>query len=194
MTFGPSKGRVDVSKAEIEEFLDGLHDDDCDGGKFQLVVEPGYYTKSALGPIELSHIPFFVCNSCGAKYMAPKFDEWVESSIAERLIFSDFYLTKKEWKFLRHYFGLSQEKVGELLGIDKHEVSKFESRKFPEKNYILSKQVQLKGKYATLMHPKKQITVEELEFVNTSEERHFTLDSVSYPEEKEISAVYSPAC
>lgn len=193
MTFGSTKKRMEVSREEVLEFLDGLHDDGCGGRRFELVVEPGYYTKSALGPIELSHIPFFVCSKCGAKYMAPKFDEWIESSIAERLVFSDFYLTKKEWKFLRHYFGLSQAEVGRLIGVDKHEISKFESRKFPEKNYTLPRQVQLKGKYATLMYPKKKIVVEELEFMNTSEEKHFSFDSVIYPEEEDISAVYSSA-
>lgn len=183
------KEKLHVTQAEINEFLDGLHDQDCDKKNFNFIIEPGHYTRSALGPIYLNAIPFFVCEKCGAKYIAPKFDEWLEREIAQKLILSDHFLTKKEWKFLRQFLGLSQQEVGTMLGIDKFEISKFESRSYPHKNFATSKQIQLKGKYANLLFPDMRLTVKELRFLNTSEEKVSSLTEVSL-DSKEIQEMY----
>lgn len=53
----------------------------------------------------------------------------VEELIASKLVLSKGLLDKKQLKFLRQHFDLSQEKLSELLGIgDRFYMSKLESR------------------------------------------------------------------
>ncbi|MBF0207431.1 MAG: hypothetical protein HQK53_11135 [Oligoflexia bacterium] len=131
-------------------------------GKFNLIFSlNGFYDGTALGPIRVGCIPMLECSKCGVAYYLPKFIKILESIIAENLITSKGILNKKQIKFLRQYFDLTQEALGKMLDTDKYEIAKMESSKYARVMSV-EKQIVMKLRFAKLLDIKSAETLYEL--------------------------------
>ncbi len=144
-------GSKQVYKINLEDYEAYHESDDCEGKFVPAVTLNGLYDSSALGPVKLPIIPQFRCAKCGAAVLAEGFNEWIEKILAHNLLISHGSLSKKQIKFLRQHFGFSQEKLGQRLGIDKHEMSKFESSQFSNRVMDIDKQLRLRLIFAELI-------------------------------------------
>jgi DNA-binding XRE family transcriptional regulator len=134
--------------------FDGMHrDEDCKG-TWMVTVTSGparRFTLDALGPVPVPLIPLVTCHHCKTSYEIPKFRDFVEEIIARHLITSKEALTKKQIRFLRMYFNLTQEQLAHHIGVaDRHEMAKMESEK-SERNLGADRQVRLKLHGAKLL-------------------------------------------
>ena len=90
------------------------------------------------------------CNKCGAVQYIPEFTDFLDHIIANNLVTSKGLLNKKQIKFLRQHFDLTQEELGKFLNTDKYEISKMESLK-STRVMQPEKQVIMKLKFAKLL-------------------------------------------
>ena len=112
----------------LEDYKDAHQKLDCNGKWGQAFTVNDYYPAGALGPIQLPCIPYIRCSKCEAMLLAPGFQDFIEEVIASNLVLSKGLLDKKQLRFLRQYFDLSQEKLAEQLGVgDRFYMSKYES-------------------------------------------------------------------
>lgn len=113
----------------IADYKDAHQNRECDGQWHQIFTVKDFYPAGTLGPIPLPCIPYVQCSKCKATYLAPGFQDFIEEVIATRLVLSNGLLDKKQLRFLRQYFDLSQEKLAEKLGVgDRFYMSKYESK------------------------------------------------------------------
>jgi DNA-binding transcriptional regulator YiaG len=111
-----------------KDYKDAHQGRDCDGRWVPTFELNEFFPAGALGPIKVSCVPYIKCNKCKATFLAPGFQDFIEEVIASRLVLSKALLDKKQLKFLRQHFDLSQDRLSELLGVgDRFYMSKFES-------------------------------------------------------------------
>jgi DNA-binding XRE family transcriptional regulator len=138
--------RVNIN---LNDYKNAHADLECDGKWGVLVQANAFYTESCLGPIKLPAIAYVQCQKCKATYMAPEFRDLIEETIVRHLVFQQNTLAKKQIKFLRQYFDLTQEDLARKLGIaDKHEISKMESENAQTKVMSTDSQIRFKIKCA----------------------------------------------
>jgi len=144
-----------------------------------------FYSSSALGPIKLPCIPQVMCHECGAAYTVPGFEEWIEEVIVRHLVLSKEGLNKKQVKFLRQYFGYTQEELAEKIGLagGKSELSKMETES-SMRSMSPDKQVRMKLHFAKLLKIKdadKLFIVNEIDDSKTVQ-----VDPHWFPGKKEL--------
>ena len=107
----------------------GAHSKEECSGKWKPIFEKNdYFAAGALGPMQVSCIPYIECDQCEARYYMPGFQDWVEDVIAHKLVLNKGLLNKKQLRFLRQYFDLTQEQVADKLGLTgRHYYSRVES-------------------------------------------------------------------
>lgn len=133
---------------DLADYNDLHLSDNCRGAFRPSFVGGSYLDSSVLGPIQVPVIPMIRCENCGASFITPGFEEWIEGQIADHLVRHNGLLSKQQLRFLRQHFDLTQDQVARLLGIaDRHEVAKMESPKNP-RQMDPDKQLRLKLHYA----------------------------------------------
>lgn len=147
-------GNLKKIKINLKKFEDAHLDSDCNGHfEFGCAIN-GFYDGTALGPIVVPCLPMVECNKCGAVQYIPEFNEFLDQIIAAKLVSSKGLLNKRQIKFLRQHFGLTQEEFGKLLSTDKYEISKMESLK-STRVMQPEKQIVMKIKFAKLLKIKR---------------------------------------
>lgn len=112
----------------MEDYKDAHQNQECTGQWGQIFNLNDFYPAGALGPIRVPCVPYIQCEKCKAMFLVPGFQDFIEEVIATTLVLSKGLLDKKQLKFLRQYFDLSQEKLSEHLGVgDRFYMSKLES-------------------------------------------------------------------
>lgn len=127
---------------------------DCTGSFKVGIVLDSVYSGSALGPVRISAMPVIFCKECEVEYMPPKFADWLDGAIAINLIKSNKMLSKKQIKFLRLNFDLTQDELGEKLDLSKSDLAKMESEKF-ERHMSADKQFRMKFLFAKMLEIEK---------------------------------------
>lgn len=140
---------VDINLIEYDD----LHSSECKSRKFKdQLIKNSVMNSSTLGPIQMPLIPMLVCSDCGAAFVMPGFEAWVEEMLARGFVAQNGVLSKKQLRFLRQHFELTQEQVATLTGVpDRHEISKMESST-SDRTMDLDKQLRLKLHYAERLH------------------------------------------
>lgn len=125
MSFGTKVTNVNIHSGQ---YADAHSMSDCNGTFGLTFRKNGVLDSTGLGPIRISAIPMVSCPVCRASYVAPGFEDWIETMIAESLILSPGLLTKPQLRFLRQSFDYTQAELANLIGVaDKHEIAKMES-------------------------------------------------------------------
>ncbi|CAM6000260.1 unnamed protein product [Sphagnum balticum] len=104
-----------------------------------------------LGIVKVPFVPYVACDKCGAAFIAPEFQPGLEEHIAKQLVVSPNLLTKPQIRFLRVFFGLTQDDIAKQVGAtDRHHYQKMESRK-SEIHMSELMQLRLKIGYAEML-------------------------------------------
>ena len=175
-------------EVDLSDYANQHSNPEC-SGKFEFsytINAP--YSGSALGVLRLSAVPMFVCHECQSGFIAPKFREWFEERVCEKLISAPGLLSKKQVKFLRQFLGLTQEELARKLGVaDRHEFSKMES---PKSQRILpeDKHFRLKLLAARFLGIKDAEKIFELN--EAQSEKEVRLDSTAFFSEAEVRKAF----
>jgi len=140
-----------ISTFSLEDYKNAHQNPRCTGQWHQIFNINDFYPAGALGPIRVPCIPYIQCEKCKAMFLVPGFQDFIEEVIAMALVLSKGLLDKKQLRFLRQYFDLSQDKLSEHLGVgDRFYMSKLES---PSSDLQMSADVQFKLKvvYAKML-------------------------------------------
>ena len=123
----------------------GMHRDRACEGKWDVTFTlRSKFTLDAIGPIDVPVIPLVTCHECQTSLEVPGFRSFVENIVARHLVESKQSLDKKQIKFLRLFFDLTQDEFAKNIGLaDKHEMSKVESAS-SSRTLDIDKQVRLK--------------------------------------------------
>lgn len=164
----------------LKEYEDAHVDMNCKG-KFEFKeIHNTRFSVGALGPIQAAVLPMIVCESCESAYTFPGFEELVSQVIAKRLILSPEILTKKQIRFLRQHFNLSQESLAKKIGIpDKYTLSKYESES-SIRHMEANTQLRMKICYAKMLDIKEAAKIYEL--VEIDENKIADIDSSCFEE------------
>ena len=139
--------KVRVNLADYKDF----HSVDECTGKFVFEIEEGnIFPVGDLGCVHIA-VPYVSCKTCGTRLVAPEFREWIERCVALFLVLSRSPLNKDQLRFLRIYFGLTQESLAKKVGFtDRQHYQKYETRA-NEMTLPEEKQKALKIFYAELL-------------------------------------------
>ena len=175
-------GNLKTIKINLKKFEDAHLDSDCKGQfEFGCAIN-GFYDGTALGPIIVPCLPMVECNKCGAVQYIPEFNYFLEQIIADKLVSSRGILSKRQIKFLRQHFDLTQEELGNLLNTDKHEISKMESLR-STRVMQPEKQIVMKIKFAKLLKIKR---AEVLYDIADPTDEEVKIKPDWFPQEKDV--------
>jgi len=171
-------------KVNEMDYVDAHSDPECKGKWGPHFNLNGVCDWSALGPFRLPCLPYIACSKCKSAFLVPGFREWIEFKIATQFIFSKGLLSKKQIKFLRQSFDLSQERLAKSIGItDKHQMSKIESPKFENINMGEDKQIRMKIFFAKLIKTKDTDAVLDIISIGDSKVK---LDTSKFPSKDDL--------
>jgi hypothetical protein len=145
----------------LTSYVDMHFEPECKGLFGLVLKEESVVTLDSIGPVTLPVVPFVCCTTCNASYLAVGFLESIEEIIAKHLVFgSSGFLKKEQIRFLRLYFGKTQEEFAQGCGVSgKNEMSRMESRKYPTDNLSIDRQVRLRL-YCASLFGNQQVGVE----------------------------------
>lgn len=173
------------TKIKLKEFVNAHADRNCAGG-FQIgFTTNAFYSSSALGPIKLPCIPQVMCHTCGTAYTIPGFEDWIDRIIVDHLVVSKDSLSKKQIKFLRQFFGFTQDELAGKIGLSggKAELSKMESET-STRHMSSDTQVRLKLHFAKLLKIKD---VDSVYIINEIDDTKIAkVESAWFPEENAL--------
>ena len=185
MSFGNTHRMVQI---KLEEYSQ-LHSKRNCGGKFAMILKTDdLLALGDLGIVKVPFVPYVACNKCEAAFIAPEFQPGLEEHIAKQLVVSPNLLTKPQLRFLRVFFGLTQEDVANRIGVtDRHYYQKLESKK-SELHMTEYMQLRLKIGYAELLKITDAKVLYEL--TRRLADQSLTLESIEMPSEEAIRVTY----
>lgn len=129
-----------------------LHSDSQCTGTFQPLVVPNtHLSMDGLGPVGVPLVPTIHCKICETTFITPGFQDFMEENLARFLITTPALINKRQAKFLRLFFGKTQEYVAKrICNSDRHYYNKLESLN-SDHPLDADKQVRIKMLYAELM-------------------------------------------
>lgn len=168
-----NSGKTNIVKLNIKinfnDFVEAHKDPQCRGQWQCTIITGKTFTLDALGPIPVPLIPLITCHTCGTSFELPKFRSAIEELIAKNLVESNKILSKKQIRFLRLYFDLTQETLANQIGVaDRHEMAKIESEK-SERTLDTDRQVRLKLFCARLLKIKDAEVLYRINQIDDSE-------------------------
>ena len=151
MKSGNSKSK-DLFEKRINKEFEDYHNEESCAGKWSVIHRDDFpYKLDTRMFVTIKHAPFVHCSDCGASYFVPGFEDWIQKRIAVEILRQESIISKPSLRYLRTLTGKTQKEMGEFLGINKEEYSKFESIKNETRRLNPDRQARIKLIFADLL-------------------------------------------